>query len=184
MENERAPGERNGGATGEIRLPGSLAGLAKSRQFRPDPNANGSTERRGPLISEISTSTNPENERRHREGEESDTSSARGDVAGEGSIRSAKALKSGRGGRGKPLVKKGFLSAGQGPRAGKNERPLYPPEGSENGSEPGSYAKLMSRCKVVDTSSLSKEQVTVEVQGGHRRVRALRQWRLRHEIES
>lgn len=66
----------------------------------------------------------------------------------------------GRAGRGltggyRPAVKAGFLE-----RVGKGKTsPLYPPEGSENGAEPGCYAKLMGRCKVVDTSSASKEEV-------------------------
>lgn len=60
--------------------------------------------------------------------------------------------------RGQPVVKKGFLSklGGEG-RGGVSA--LYPPGGSENGAEASSYVKLMSRCKVVDTANLSKEEV-------------------------
>ena len=54
-------------------------------------------------------------------------------------------------------VKRGFLSKLGGEGSGGSA--LYPPEGSENGAEPSAYVKMMSRCKVVDTTKLSKEEV-------------------------
>lgn len=50
----------------------------------------------------------------------------------------------------KPAVKKGFLS-------NDKSAPLYGESGSENGGKEGSYSKLMSRCKVVDLSTMSPE---------------------------
>lgn len=56
-----------------------------------------------------------------------------------------------RGKKGSGAVKKGFLNSGG--TGGK----LYP-KGSENGSEAGSYARLMSKCKVVDASSMTEAE--------------------------
>lgn len=60
-----------------------------------------------------------------------------------------------------PVVTKGFLNKlGGGGKGKESVTPLYPPTGSENGAEPGGFAKLMGRCKVVDTSSMNKDQVS------------------------
>lgn len=48
-------------------------------------------------------------------------------------------------------VKKGFLQ-------GKNAPRLYSDSGSENGAKEGSYSRLMSKCKVVDMSSMTPEE--------------------------
>lgn len=47
-------------------------------------------------------------------------------------------------------LKKGFLASAA--------KPLYPPDGSDQGQKEGCYSRFMSKCKVVDTSTMSKEQ--------------------------
>lgn len=52
--------------------------------------------------------------------------------------------------RAKMAVKKGFLS-------NTKSKPLYPPSGSDQGQAEGVYSRFMGKCKVVDTSTMSKE---------------------------
>lgn len=167
-------GNNKSGRARDIRLPGALAGLvagddgegggtvnndsnggfAGRNKSTVDSTGGVTQKRRGPLISEILPASDPEVVV-EREG--AGSAGGAGGVGGEkeGGTRtsSIKKRRSGRGGG--SVVKKGFLS-----KVGKGgASPLYPPEGSENGSEPSSYAKLMGRCKVVDTTTMNKQEV-------------------------
>ena len=55
----------------------------------------------------------------------------------------------------KPAVKKGFL------RTAKARKAALYPSGSEQGEsqKEGTYSRFMSKCKVVDTTTMSKEEV-------------------------
>lgn len=146
----------------DILLPGALAGLASAGRSTTD-NCSQGTEgtrgrgrpgqgQRGPLISEIVPVI------------EKDAPAA-GRTEEDGSKAKKLAVKGGgdggRGGGRPSVVKKGFLSSSSkvGGKGGGERAPLYPPGGSENGSEPSAYVKLMSRCKVVDTRDHNKEEV-------------------------
>ncbi|CBJ29318.1 conserved unknown protein [Ectocarpus siliculosus] len=152
-------GNRNASATRDILLPGALAGLASDSGDRKR-TENGLNEgRRGPLISEIVPDTSTTTARAGDGGEAlrqvSDDSRAVDGCQGQEPGVERKVGK-----KSAPVVKKGFLSSFKvGGKAGLERAPLYPPGGSENGAEPSAYAKLMSRCKVVDTRDHSKEEM-------------------------
>ena len=163
-----------------ILLPGALAGLASagssSSSSSRDIGSRGAEGRRGganrpgqgkrgPLISEIVPETAKDSPAAAR-GEEG--LRAKKNLAVNGGSGNTGNVGKG-GGRRPSVVKKGFLSSlpsssssscSKAGGKGQSERaPLYPPSGSENGSEPSAYVKLMSRCKVVDTRDHSKEEV-------------------------
>ncbi|CAM9191458.1 unnamed protein product [Ectocarpus fasciculatus] len=151
-------GNGNASATRDILLPGALAGLASDSSDRKW-RENGLNEgRRGPLISEIIPDTStPARAEDVGEAPSQDSDDTRAVDRCPGQEPGAKRKV---GGKSAPVVKKGFLSSSKvGGKAGRERAPLYPPGGSENGAEPSAYAKLMSRCKVVDTRDHSKEEM-------------------------
>eukprot|EP00903_Cladosiphon_okamuranus_P021435 g19703.t1 len=150
----------------DILLPGALAGLTSAGRSSTGNGSQGGSEgtrrggrrpgqgQRGPLISEIVPVTAQEDApavgRRGEGGSKAKKPEAEGDGGG------------GKGGGRPSVIKKGFLSSSSMKAGEKGERerpPLYPPAGSENGSEPSAYVKLMSRCKVVDTRDHNKEEM-------------------------
>lgn len=147
----------------DILLPGALAGFASGGGGGGGEGTQGGNglgqSRRGPLISEIEPPATKLTRGTCGDGARGATDGFKegGDVgAGEGRGRQGAAAKRER----TPAVKKGFLSAANaGGKGGRDRAPLYPPGGSENGSEPSAYVKLMSRCKVVDTRDHSKGEV-------------------------
>eukprot|EP00752_Nemacystus_decipiens_P013367 g11835.t2 len=150
----------------DIILPGALAGLASAGSSgrgsgRGTEGRRGGDQpdqgRRGPLISEIV----PEKKKHPPDAE-----TARGEEGTKAKELAGKVCGDGGSGCGPraSVVKKGFLSSSSsskagGGKGGRERAPLYPPGGSENGSEPSAYVKLMSRCKVVDTRDHSKQEV-------------------------
>ncbi|CAB1110072.1 unnamed protein product [Ectocarpus sp. CCAP 1310/34] len=145
-------------ATRDILLPGALAGLASDSGDRKRRENRLNEGRRGPLISEIVPDTStpaPAGDEGEALSHVSDNSKVFDGCPGQEPGAKRKV-----GGKSAPVVKKGFLSSSKvGGGKGRERAPLYPPGGSENGAEPSAYAKLMSRCKVVDTRDHSKEEV-------------------------
>lgn len=149
------------GRTNDIFLPGALAGLKADGGKRA---GTGRVEgRHGPLISITPAAATPSPDGRGEDRHETEVEARGAEEVKAGSGARCQGQGARRRGdrKGSPVVKKGFLSASQrvGGRGGGRRAPLYPPSGSENGAEPSAYVKLMSRCKVVDTSNLSKEEV-------------------------
>lgn len=153
-------GNGNASATRDILLPGALAGLASDSGDRKRTENSLNEGRRGPLISEIVPDTSTP--ARAGDGEEALSQVSDDSRVFDGCPGQEPGAKRKVGGKSAPVVKKGFLSSSKvGGKAGLERAPLYPPGGSENGAEPSAYAKLMSRCKVVDTRDHSKEEVCV-----------------------
>ncbi|CAM9821056.1 unnamed protein product, partial [Ectocarpus sp. 12 AP-2014] len=153
-------GGRNGNAsaTRDILLPGALAGLASDSGDRKRRENSLNEGRRGPLISEIVSDTSTP----ARAGDGGEVLSQVSDDSRmfDGCPGQEPGAKRKVGGKSAPIVKKGFLSSSKVGGGGGGERaPLYPPGGSQNGAEPSAYAKLMSRCKVVDTRDHRKEEM-------------------------
>ncbi|CAM9835921.1 unnamed protein product, partial [Ectocarpus sp. 13 AM-2016] len=153
-------GGRNGNAsaTRDILLPGALAGLASDSGDKKKRENSLNEGRRGPLISEIVPDTSTP--ARAGDGGEALSQVSDDSRVFDGCPGQQPGAKRKIGGKSAPIVKKGFLSSSKvGRKAGRERAPLYPPGGSENGAEPSAYAKLMSRCKVVDTRDHSKEEM-------------------------
>lgn len=152
----------------DILLPGTLAGLATGggsaagAAAAPPQRASTAGRTGGPLISEIPSRVSASETGKEATGTGANRSSGSGSCSGSSSgagpindavERGATQAGKGQGRKGnRPAVARGFLSKG-------TASPLYPPAGSENGSEPSAYVKLMSRSKVVDTRDLAPHEV-------------------------
>lgn len=154
----RAAGAPRGKKADSFRLPGGLAGLSDAGNDDGDAGsgkgeyiARTPRKKRGPLISEISSPIAGGKEQKEFDKKGYDNNIQRGTATRVGGRNARKPTELR---RGKPVVKKGFLEKLNG-----KALPLYPPEGSENGTDEAPMMRLMRKSKVVDTRDLSKKEV-------------------------